>query len=417
LAHAAAERFVLFGGAVGGGKTAWLVNEAIRLSMKWPGNAGYLCRHELQSFKRTTLEELLKFLPPELIAKHHQTDHFIRFTNGSTIWYGGLGDDREGIDRIKNMNLGWFGIDQAEETTEGHFTMLATRLRLVLPGIHYRGLLTANPAPGWVKERFIQSHHDNHVFIPSFIRDNKYLPSDYEQQLRDSGLPAELISQWVEGNWDVASGANELIPYQYIRAAINREIIGQDGATVIGVDVARLGSDESVAIVRRGDLVLDIQSWGRQDTVFSTGRVNALVEQYRPNLVAVDEIGVGVGVLDPLRAAGVRVRGINVAGKALDDIHFANLRAEMYQALAKRFEQGRISIPDHQRLCADLSVLAYKFDNHQRLLIEAKEDLRRRLGRSTDYADALMLSFVNAQWIQEPDLWARRQPTSYLVRR
>ncbi|GAG93842.1 unnamed protein product, partial [marine sediment metagenome] len=67
---------------------------------------------------------------------------------------GGWGNDEEAIKKISNMpELGWFGIDQAEQITERQFLLLDGRLRLVLPGIKYYALLTANPEPGWLRDR------------------------------------------------------------------------------------------------------------------------------------------------------------------------------------------------------------------------------------------------------------------------
>ena len=167
IAHTRPERFVLFGGAVGGGKSVWLCNEGLQLSLETPGNVGYLCRHELTSLLRTTLMTLERYLPSEIVAQHHQTENFYRLINGSLIFYGGLGDDQKAIDRLKSLELGWFAIDQAEETTENHFFLLASRLRLNIPKIRYKGILSANPAPGWVKHRFIEQKLPDHIFIRS----------------------------------------------------------------------------------------------------------------------------------------------------------------------------------------------------------------------------------------------------------
>ena len=179
---------------MGGGKSAWLANEGIQLSIEVPGNVGYLCRHELTSFRRTTLATLEKFLSRDLVAQHHETQCYIRLANGSLIYYGGLGDDEVALDRLKSMDLGWFGIDQAEETSEKHFFLLASRLRLVANGVDYKGLMTANPQPGWVKHRFIEQKLPDHVFIPALPKDNPYLPGDYEEKLREL-YPEELIKQ------------------------------------------------------------------------------------------------------------------------------------------------------------------------------------------------------------------------------
>lgn len=223
LAHTAKERFKLYGGAFGGGKTVWLCTEGIQLSLDYPGNVGYLCRHELPAFRRSVLIELEKYLVPEILEQHHQTENYFKFKNGSYIYYGGLGDDRAGLARLSSMTLGWFGIDQCDETTETHFNMLAGRLRLILPKIHYYGLLTCNPAPGWVKQKFIEQKLDDHIFIQSLPKDNPYLPSDYESGLRKI-YPPEWVKSMLEGDWSALEGGNFLFRYADIRKCVNREV-------------------------------------------------------------------------------------------------------------------------------------------------------------------------------------------------
>ena len=121
------------------------------------------------------------------------------------------------------MTLGWFGIDQADETTETHFNMLAGRLRLRLPNIHYKGLLTCNPSPGWLKQKFVEQKLDDHIFIQSLPKDNPYLPEDYESGLRKI-YPPEWVASMLEGDWNALEGGNFLFQYRYIKAAVNREL-------------------------------------------------------------------------------------------------------------------------------------------------------------------------------------------------
>lgn len=238
-AHLAKEKTVLFGGAIRGGKTMWMVAEGIQLSIDYPGNVGILCRQDMPSFKRTVLVELEKYqnvgiwcnecnCTHRLIIQHHQTDHTFTVFAGegkppSTIWYTGLGDDTRGLASKMGMTLGWFGIDQVEETAEVHYNNLMGRLSLNIPGIRYKALLTANPMPGWVKMRFIESHPDDFIYIPSLPRDNPYLPKGYEDELRKI-YPEELVKSWLEGNWDVMEGGNFLFRYSDLRKAVNREL-------------------------------------------------------------------------------------------------------------------------------------------------------------------------------------------------
>lgn len=237
-AHLAKEKTILFGGAIRGGKTMWMVAEGIQLSVDYPGNVGMLCRQDMPSFKRTVLVELEKYMDVgvalkdssgnevfvSLIIQHHQTDHYFKVYTGkdkspSTIWYTGLGDDIRGLASKKGMTLGWFGIDQVEETEEVHFNNLMGRLSLNIPKIKYKALLTANPMPGWVKMRFIENKPDDFIYIPSLPRDNPYLPENYEEELRKI-YPKELVMAWLDGDWSVMEGGNFLFRYSDIRKAV-----------------------------------------------------------------------------------------------------------------------------------------------------------------------------------------------------
>lgn len=396
-AHTAKERFVLYGGAVGGGKSVWLCNEALQLSLETSGNVGYLCRHELTSLLRTTLMTLERYLPNEIISQHHQTENYYRLINGSLIFYGGLGDDQRAIDRLKSMELGWFAIDQAEETSENHFFLLASRLRLNVSGVRYKGLLTANPAPGWVKHRFIEQRLPDHIFIPSLPRDNPNLPSDYEPKLREL-YPDELVRQLLEGDWDALESGNYLFRYADIKSAINNELPVDDSPNMMGVDIARYGDDSSVVVVRQGNRVIWIGHWAKSDLMETTGKIVNLIERFKPSVVNIDVIGLGAGVYDRLIEMKYRVNPINVAESAVEKEKYANLRAEMYLNLYRLFESGGINIPDDMELVAQLSGIKYKPNSRGQVQIESKEDMRKRGVKSPDKADALALAFLESKF-------------------
>lgn len=415
-AHAAEEENILYGGAKGGGKTAWLVNEGLRLSLSFPGNRGFLgCKH-FDDFRDNALKQVEKFVPASLILNHHKTEHYItlRWTEyndphtglwiskapkgqyyTSVIMYGGIGSEEEAYQQINNMpELGWFGIDQAEQISERQFQLLHGQLRLNLPGIKYKALLTANPEPGWLRDRFIENSHPNHLFVPALPSDNPFLPPDYADKLREM-FPAEMARRLLEGDWDVETEGNYLIPYSLIREAINRELESK-GDKIAGVDISRYGMDETVFILRQGNKILDMVSWSHQDTIFSAGRIGSLIREHKPKITYIDAIGVGAGVFDLLSREGLPVRAINVGERALDTEQYANKRAEYFKVLAKKFEKGEIDIPDNVKLQAQLSSLKYLYDNRGRMLIESKEQMRKEGKKSPDFADALMLAFIGS---------------------
>ena len=165
----------------------------------------------------------------------------------------------------------------------------------------------------------------------------------------------------------------------------------------LGVDVARFGSDRTVICARRGNRVIEFASYRKKDTMETAGLVKAVAKRYSPACVRVDSIGVGAGVVDRLKELGVPgVTGINVAQRATNPEHFANLKAELYHGLRERFQQGRIRIPGDQTLISELASIRYSFTSSGQTRLEDKDELRGRGQPSPDMADALMLAFANS---------------------
>lgn len=194
---------------------------------------------------------------------------------------------------------------------------------------------------------------------------------------------------------------DQLISLAWIEAARERDLSkslkteeGQKWEPICGVDIARLGDDDSSLISRTGPVVLDGETWHGNDLMQSAGRVKA--KGIKAN---VDEIGVGAGVVDRLREQDFPVTGINVADAASDGEHFENLRAEAYWGLRERFRDGDIDLIKlpadiYDRLCGELTAIKFMYTSKGKLRIEPKADMKKRLGHSPDVADALMLAFA-----------------------
>jgi phage terminase large subunit len=393
--HAAPEMFKLYGGAMGGGKSMALCAEAIALSCDYPGNRGYLCRHELTSFRRTTLLTLIDLLDKaHLIAKHHQTENYFVLPNGSVIYYGGLGDDHKAIERLKSMELGWFGIDEASETVESFFLMLASRLRLKIPNIRYFGLLATNPDPGWIKVRFIDTKSPDHIFVPALPKDNPHLPADYVGRLT-SIFPEEWQARFINGDWGAFEGVNNVFPYQAILAAQARKL-EESEPRELGVDVARYGDDKTDIAARRGPVVRIVKELAKTDLMTATGEVVVAKRAEGATAIKVDADGLGSGMVDRLREQKHEVIELHGGGKPNDSERFRNAKAEWYWGFRERLIAGDVDLDaEDLELAAQLTSCTYRITSGGQLEIIPKEDMKKKGLKSPDKAEAVIYAFAS----------------------
>jgi hypothetical protein len=125
--------------------------------------------------------------------------------------------------------------------------------------------------------------------------------------------------------------------------------------------------------------------------------------------VNIDVGGLGTGVYDRLyeTASNRRIiQAVNFGGKPVEPPAArdekgevaggpSNRRAEMWSNLKKALEGGRFSLPDNDSLQADLVSCGYKFNSAGQLVLESKQDMRRRGLPSPDEADAVALCFAD----------------------
>ena len=159
----------------------------------------------------------------------------------------------------------------------------------------------------------------------------------------------------------------------------------------LSVDVARFGDDRTVIMLRQGVKAgpfVEMQGASNQDVA---ARVALAVQRTGASIVIIDADGVGGGVFDALQVAGVKCHAVHSAGKPMDPRYY-NRRAEMWSQLAE-WVKDRGWLPQDNMLMQDL--MAPKYTIHKgKILIEEKEEIKRRLGRSPDRGDAAALSFA-----------------------
>lgn len=194
------------------------------------------------------------------------------------------------------------------------------------------------------------------------------------------------------------SGNLQLIPSDVIRNAMVREAESYVyEPLILGVDVARMGDNESVAQFRRGRDARSIPTfrWRKTTTTELGSYIASLIVQYNPDAVFIDEGGVGGGVIDFLRLLGHTVIGVNFGASAMIPLggeKCYNKRAEMYVSCRTWLYQG--SIPNDQQLFKELVSIEMGHAKQGKLegaiLLAPKEELEE----SPDWADALVLTFA-----------------------
>ncbi len=217
-----------------------------------------------------------------------------------------------------------------------------------------------------------------------------------------------------------------LIPLHHIENAVDRlfEDLDQHEA-VMGLDVARFGDDQTVAIVRRGNAVVDLVSHRKSDLMNTTGRALEIGRNHDVKTINVDEVGLGSAVVDRIaeltkskEVTGINAVGVNGGKKAETSEKFSNLRAQMFDGLRQRFADGDISIPNDPELISQLASTTYSYNSRGQLQIETKQQIRDSGRQSPDKADALALAFTtptpppNAElrmWIGTPERTAQLQ--------
>lgn len=192
-----------------------------------------------------------------------------------------------------------------------------------------------------------------------------------------------------------AAAEDQLISISLAEEAAQRKLRPDQyhyAARIIGVDVARFGDDRSVIVKRQGLACHEPLVFQGLDNMAFASRVAQEISDWGPDGVFID-IGNGSGVVDRLRQLGFSVTEVNFGGKASQG-QYVNKRTEMYWLLKEWLESGGM-IPNSQELKQDLASPSYHFNASNQVVLESKDQLKKRLLRSPDLSDALCLTFAS----------------------
>ncbi len=225
------------------------------------------------------------------------------------------------------------------------------------------------------------------------VDDTGIIPADELEEMKKDMTPME-IRQELYCDF-TASALDILIPIDLVSAALQKRYTAEDirnAPRVMAVDVARYGDDRTVIVKRQGLVAFRSRRFQGSNNMEVADSVVSEIREFRPHTVFIDA-GRGEGVIDRVRQLGFRVVEANFGARAINSDRYVNRRAEMWENLKKWLESGGSLPSEDTDLLEELSVPTYSFDTANRMVLEKKEKIKERMGKSPDVGDALALTF------------------------
>lgn len=202
---------------------------------------------------------------------------------------------------------------------------------------------------------------------------------------------------------------NKVMPAALVRAAVNRPVVPMTKFRPIwGVDVGGEGAtaDRSALSKRMANVLLEPTKWWQgKDTMQLVGLIRleweATDRLMRPAKICIDSIGIGAGVVSRLKEyndmQGV-IEGINVSEtKSVGDLCH-RMRDELWWRAREWFYSLQVALPEGcDPLIQELTTPLWSPNSSGRVVVESKDEMKKRGIRSTDLADSFNLTFGTSE--------------------
>lgn len=302
------------------------------------------------------------------------------------------------------------GVDQRIfEAAEGFMT-----------GPHARMLLIGNPTVN--SGQFFDAFHKERQLWSLIHMDveqspnmsGEQVPADVALHLPSRSWVEDKRIKWGEGSipWAVrvkgqfSELADDTVMSLAAVEAAQQLRVDPSAPRVLGCDVARFGVDSTIIAYRQGLHVRILDAYVGKDTVYTAGRLAHWYTELTPDRIVIDDVGVGGGVTDGVRNQNIPgVVAYNGGAAAKRPRKYPNRRCELWFEFAEALAEwdkdaqhwvARMDLPpDDEQLAADLVAPVFKMDPQGRRVVEAKAETKKRLLRSPDRADAVLLTFAS----------------------
>jgi len=433
---------VFYGGAAGGGKTDLALGMATELHQK-----SAIFRRVYPNLKAviTRSEEIIGKDAQENKSEHTWTWADGRILEFGAVQYEGGKTDWQG--RPHDL----YAFDEITEFTQSQYEFICGWNRTTDPGQRCRILATGNPptddAGNWILSRWGAWLDDKHphpakpgelrwyatidgdekefptgdaienkgetiyprsrTFIPARLDDNPFLSADNRYRAMLQSLPEPLRSQLLHGDFHASAQADpwQVIPTEWVRAAQRRWLERENPNTPMtsaGLDPARGGRD-NMSLARRYDNYFDeIIFWPGAivpDGPTAAELARQSLGDIQPGYINVDIGGIGSSAYDSLVTKYNSVNAINAAGGSeyrdkSRKLKMRNTRAEYYWRMRDALDPNggdNIALPPGNEIVADLCSARYSVSTAG-VLVESKDEIKKRLGRSPDKGESILLA-------------------------
>lgn len=411
--HAARKRFTVLALHRRAGKTKWAIMELIHKALRCQLDYGlffYVCPELKQA--RTAAWDMLKSsvgpLVPHGQVEISESNLSVRFpSTGATVRIYGA----DNPDAMRGVRLDGCVLDEVSQMkpevwSEVLRPALADRAGWALfigtpKGVNLFSKLFYEAAdrPDWHAARY--TCYDTNALSASEIEDMR-------RGMAETEFARELLCDFT------AAGDDQLLSLADCETAASRHYKADAysfAPRILGVDPARFGNDRSVIFPRQGLVAFEPMVFRGLDNMDLAARVADKIMEWRPDAVFVDA-GAGAGVIDRLRQLEYdQVIEVNFGGRAVDP-RYSNKRAEMWYLMRDWVLAGG-AIPNDNGLKLEMATPTYKYDTANRIVLESKDEIKKRLplAGSPDMADALALTFAMPVAQRRPEHLIPRRAT------
>lgn len=357
----------------------WLILQCI----KKPGIRGIIIAQTYRALSKVLVREI------QLVAAEmgvnvnlNKSSMELNFDNGSQL-YGYSAENPDALLGLTEISI--LAIDEAAYCNEEIYNNARDRMR----GSKYKSLVRLISSP--------QSMAASNYFttlckkypkcvITATALDNPFTSDEFKNELKERyGEGSNLYRQQVLGELFDTDLATQII----FRNEFSIKKQSSEDICYFGYDASGLGADRDVFVVIDKYGLVDYRFLIEADTFEKVELINSFYSKYNiVNGCADGTGGYSAGVLDLLKTKKIAINSVNFSQKAYSEL-YPNARTEMYIETAKKIKEGFYVCEEaKEEFLAQQSFI----NNHGQLSLVPKADVKKIIGKSPDFSDAISLA-------------------------